>query len=170
MDVQFVTKWLGLDKIAEEEMEAMRKPVEIALTRATLYYEGRVKLKLRNIPPRTGRIYIIRGREHQASAPGEPPALLSGDLRKSITHTDVTWEGNEAHTEVGSGMPYARILEFGGEIKRRTKKGKEYVIRILPRPYFSATWIEEEAKIQAMLDRAVQHSPVLVDIVPEVAE
>lgn len=164
--IKFVTKWFGLDTMAQEEFEKLRRPTEIAITKATLYYERKVKQKLGAQPARTGRVYG----DHQASAPGEPPAPLSTDLRRSITHTPVMWDGDIASAEVGSSMPYARILEFGGIISRISKQGNAYVIRILPRPYFSATWLEEEEHIQRLMDKAVSTAPVLADIVPEVTE
>lgn len=163
--IRFVTKWVGLDTLAAEEFEALRAPTESAIMKATLYYEGKVKQKL--IGPRTGRIYG----DHQASAPGEAPAAHHGDLRKSITHSDVVWEGDEASAEVGTNHPAGRILEWGGIIRRISSTGKSYVIRILPRPYFAATWLEEEAKIQAILDKAVtKRAPVLADVAAEVVE
>jgi phage gpG-like protein len=162
--IKFVTQWFGLDTLAQEEFEKLRRPTEIAITKATLYFEGRVKRKLGATPARTGRVYG----DHQASAPGEPPAPLSTDLRRSITHTPVMWEGDIASAQVGTALPYAMILEWGGVIRRVSKKGNAYVIRILPRPYFASTWLEEEARIQAILDGAVRNAPVLVDVVPEV--
>ena len=164
--IKFKTAWFGLDTLSAEEFEALRQPTESAIMKATLYFEGRVKIKLNAQPPRTGRIYGT----HQASAPGEPPAPLSTDLRKSITHTDVIWEGDIASAQVGTDKPYARILEFGGIINRVSPKGKHYVIRILPRPYFGATWLEEEAKLQSILDKAVsKRAAILADIEAEVA-
>ena len=156
--IKFLTQWVGLETLAQEEFEALRRPTEIAISKATLYYEGRVKKKLGATPARTGRMYG----DHQASAPGEPPAPLSSDLRRSITHTPVIWEGDVASAEVGTDRPYGRILEFGGV----TSHG----VRILPRPYFSATWLEEEERIQQILDNAVRKSPVMGDIVAEVTE
>lgn len=159
--IRFVTQWFGLDSMAREEFEALRQPTERVVLRCALYYEGRVKKKLTG--PRTGRIYIINGRAHQASAPGEPPATLTGKLRQSITHTDVMWDGDNAFCEVGTSMPYGRTLEFGGVNSRG--------VRILPRPYFSATWLEEEEHMQAILDKAVStKAPVLADFAAEVTE
>jgi phage gpG-like protein len=155
--IKFTTKWFGLDTLAKEEFEALIKPTERAIMKATLFYEGRVKKKLSG--PRSGRIYIVNGRPHQASAPGEPPASMTGALRQSITHTDVIWEGFEAHAEVGSNKPYAARLEWGGVDDRG--------IRILPRPYFSATWEEEEPHMQAILDSAVKTHAVLADFEAE---
>lgn len=159
--IRFVTKWFGLDTMAKEELEALRAPTERAITRATLYYEGKVKKKLTAVPARTGRVYIIKGKPHVASAPGEPPAPITGRLRQSITHTDVVWNGDEASAEVGSSDPKAARLEFGGVDSRG--------IRILPRPYFSTTWEEEEPHMQAILDKAVSAHPVLADIAAEEA-
>lgn len=160
MKVEFITEWFGLDTLGAEELAKLRKPVEHAILHAMLYYEGKVKKKLAAIPARTGRIYIINGRPHQASAPGEPPAPLTGKLRQSITHTDVRWDGDDASGEVGSPLARAARLEFGGVDSRG--------IRILPRPYFSAVWLEEEAKLQSILDTAVSDAPVLADLGLEV--
>lgn len=35
--------------------------------------------------PKTGRIYYYNGRRYQASAPGEPPAIRSGDLYRNVS-------------------------------------------------------------------------------------
>lgn len=162
MILKIVTQWFGLDTLAREEFEALRKPTERAIMKTMLYYEGKVKKKLIAVPARSGRIYVINGRPHQASAPGEPPAPLTGKLRQSITHSDVRWDGDQAFGEVGSSDPKASRLEFGGVDSRG--------IRILPRPYFSTTWEEEEVHMQSILDQAVSTSPVLADFQVEVAE
>lgn len=161
--IKFITQWFGLDTMMKEEFEACRRPAEIAITKATLYFERRVKQKLGPAGgPRTGRVYIIRGIEHQASAPGEPPASFSGDLRKSITHTPVYWVGDNAQAEISVGAPYGRILEYGGV----TSHG----VRILARPYISATWLEEEEHIQSILDHAMRKHAIMGDIVIEEVE
>lgn len=157
MIVRLVTKWFGLEDLAKEELAALVKPAERAIMKATLYYEGKVKKKLTG--KRSGRIYIINGRAHQASAPGEPPASLTGALRQSITHTDVIWTGETASAEVGTNKEYGARLEFGGVDSRG--------VRILPRPYFSATWLEEEEHMQMILDQAVKTAPVLGDFAME---
>lgn len=71
--------------------------------------------------PKTGRIYIRRDRigrrrRHQASAPGETHANLSGDLRKSLSFQI---RGSDS-MEFGYGVsgpkeapPYAEWVEFG---------------------------------------------------------
>lgn len=58
---------------------------------------------------KSGRIYKIgKGRTHQASAPGQAPAVLTGQLRSSITVNRV----NDYEYVVSIAAPYGRILEF----------------------------------------------------------
>ncbi len=61
---------------------------------------------------KTGRIYNIRGIEHQASAPGEAPAILSGTLQRSIFYNA------RGHLQLvyGATAPYAAYLEDGTTI------------------------------------------------------
>ncbi len=90
---------------------------------ACIFAEGRVKDVLSQTG--SGKMYTIEGRQHQASAPGEPPTVLSGDLRASITH----WVGKIGGTITGvvsTNMEYAPKLEFG------TRK-------MAPRPFMRKT-------------------------------
>lgn len=73
---------------------------------------------------RTGRRYKVPGTKdtyYTASAPGEPPASVTGDLRRSID-TDVIIEGPSIIGEVGTDTEYGPMLEYG-------------TIHILPRPW-----------------------------------
>lgn len=158
-------KWTGLEGMAEAELEKLRASAERQVDRAGMHLEGAVKRILGSDGgPRTGRIYVVpasnfRGRggrsnprknppRHQASAPGEPPAWMNGDLAKSITHSAPKWEGWIVWTEVGSNKVYARRLEWGGIDSRG--------IRILPRPYFAPVVLREEEAISRILDEAVK--------------
>lgn len=75
------------------------------------------------------------GRIHVASAPGEPPALLTGDLWRRRG-------GKNRRTQRGitvrftSGVPYARRLEFGGG-------------SIEPRPAWLPTWRQNRERYRA---------------------
>lgn len=60
--------------------------------------------------PKTGRIYRRRGVEHQASAPGEPPASDTGRLVNSIT---TNYEPDKLTGRIQFGTEYAPFLEFG---------------------------------------------------------
>jgi len=60
-------------------------------------------------PPKTGRVYTIGGRRHQASAPGEPPANQTGNLARSVDFKVSGWN----RMEFGDRAPYGKFLEDG---------------------------------------------------------
>jgi HK97 gp10 family phage protein len=57
---------------------------------------------------KSGRQYFIKGRRHQSSAPGQPPANSTGKLVRSIKVT----KSNSGH-EVKIDAEYAGYLEYG---------------------------------------------------------
>jgi HK97 gp10 family phage protein len=61
---------------------------------------------------KTGRIYRRRGIEHQASAPGEPPATDTGALIAS-GRADAEINGDTVNAIVEYRAPYAVHLEYG---------------------------------------------------------
>lgn len=70
---------------------------------------GRENKRIITTGARTGRVYRIRGIDHQAGAPGEPPANRTGRLYKSYDYKVAGW-----HTmKVGEEAPYALFLEDG---------------------------------------------------------
>ncbi len=69
-------------------------------------------LKLKLSQPGTGRVYRRGGVAHQASAPGEPPAVDYGTLRASIA-ADASRVADGAEVKVGSGVEWAVYTEFG---------------------------------------------------------
>lgn len=69
--------------------------------------EGKAKQKMEGA--RHGRIYTFDGVEHQASAPGEAPAVLTGNLKNSIIAQP---EGPDTWA-VLVGTEYAAPLEYG---------------------------------------------------------
>lgn len=90
---------------------------------ACIFAEGQVKAALSQ--QGSGKMYKIEGKTHQASAPGEAPTVLSGDLRASITHF-VGKFGGTITGIVSTNMEYAPKLEFG------TRK-------MAPRPFMRGT-------------------------------
>lgn len=68
---------------------------------------------------KTGRVYRRRGVQHQASAPGEPPASDTGRLVNSTT-TD--YDQAKLMGTVTARTAYAAALEYG-------------TVRMAPRPY-----------------------------------
>lgn len=144
-------KWIGLDTLGEDALNALRAPSELAVDRAAQHFESSVKETLGpGGGPRTGRLYRVskKGPLHQASAPGEPPAVLFGKLRQSITHTRPQWTGWVVWSEVGTKLVYAHRMEWGGVDKRG--------VRILPRPYFEITALREGARLEHILEGSVR--------------
>lgn len=137
-------QWEGLDTLGEEELRRLRAPAEAGVTRAGMHLMNAVKRTLSG--SRSGRFYRVsrKGRLHQASAPGEPPAVLFGKLRQSIATSKAQWDGWSVEVEVGTNVPYARRMEWGGVDRRG--------VRILPRPYFGPTALKEQDALDRILE------------------
>lgn len=90
---------------------------------------------------RTGRTYKVPGtsRTYTASAPGEPPAQASGELRQSVS-TAVVGEGKKLIGLVGSDSKHAAPLEFGTR-------------RMAARPWLRISWEKSLDKIKSILSR-----------------
>lgn len=73
--------------------------------------------KLIRTGKKTGRIYIIKGKRHQASAPGQSPANLSGKLADSAFYRVSGWE----ELLVGESAYYAKFLEDGVRGRMRAR-------------------------------------------------
>lgn len=100
-----------------EHMFKHRKALRLALNETGSEVVNKMANFIFN-PPKTGRIYIFNGREHQASAPGESPANRTGRLARSGDYKVKSF--NEMR--VGETAPYAGYLEHGTR-------------RIKPRPH-----------------------------------
>lgn len=93
--------------------------------------------------PKTGRIYTFRGRQHQASAPGESPANRTGKLAKSSDYkVRSAWE-----MVIGETAEYAKYLEEGTE-------------NIMPRPHIiravNANHRDAVRAIEENIDREIK--------------
>ena len=101
---------------------------------------------------KTGRIYNINGKKHQASAPGEAPAILSGDLKNSVG------KNTRGHTEMEFGdkdmegkAPYGKFLE----------EGVKYLLSghlIKPRPHIGVTVKSQFRNTKISLEEAMAKS------------
>ena len=155
--IEFTGSWTGLEGLGEEALAELRPKAERAVMKALLLYQRELKKTLTG--KRSGRKYKVskKGKLHIASAPGEPPAVLFGNLLKSVGVTPPKWDGNTIEGEVGIGLgvkpaggvhdpakTYARRLEFGGSDSRG--------IYIAPRPYLEPTSIRVEPQIEAILE------------------
>lgn len=91
--------------------------------------------------PRTGRVYTIRGKKHQASAPGEAPARITGRLAKSVGYK-VT--GHD-QLVVGEEAEYAAFLESGTG-------------RMKPRPHLSIAVDQTKTTVLNILERFIMEA------------
>lgn len=73
-------------------------------------------VRLINEPPKTGRVYTIGGLKHQASAAGEAPATLTGELARGVSIKTVS----ATQLILGDRAPHGGFLEHGTKnMKRR---------------------------------------------------
>ncbi len=86
----------------------------------------------------SGEIYRRGNVEHQASAPGEPPAVDTGNLRSSVMVDDVT----PTQATLGVHSDYGEYLEFGTS-------------RMEARPYVRPAIDEHEGEIVHAVEATV---------------
>lgn len=151
-------RWEGLDGLGQELLRQERPRAERGVMQGAIHLENQVKRTLTGA--RSGRIYRVskKGAVHVASAPGEPPAVLYGNLRNSVGHSDLEWEtpwvvvvlvGPGLGQKPRGGAPdpsrsYARRLEYGGVDSRG--------VLILPRPYMEPTVQRERATVHRLME------------------
>jgi len=150
-------EWEGIDGMGEDMLRELRPVAEKAMTAGGIRFRSELRKTLTGT--RTGREYKVSktGALHVASAPGEAPAVLFGNLRNSMGFTEPKWEGWTLAMEVGSGLgigsdvgdpeaavanAYARRLEYGGEDSRGVK--------IAARPYMGPTELRMEPILDAL--------------------
>ena len=163
--VQGKGEWENLDELdADELLKEIRPDAEAAVFEAALHMANAVKRTLTGT--RSGETYRVplrknsRGalRDHVASKPGEPPAVLYGSLRNSVGNSKPTWFGPySVSAEYGPGLAqgpkavrdaaraYARRLEYGG--------GDSRGVYIAKRPYMEPTQQRETPKVERILAR-----------------
>ena len=88
---------------------------------------------------RSGRTYYVPGthKEYTASAPGEPPAIATSDLFKSIG-TSIESEPGGLVGKVGTDKIHGKMLEFGTR-------------HIAPRPWLRISFEKVEGKVKDIL-------------------
>jgi len=166
--------WEGLEGLGAEALGELRPSAEAAVVDAAVYFVNELKLTLTG--QRHGREYTVRKRAtirkttgknaggltrtYTASAPGEPPAVLWGNLRNSVGASAPVWSPGMVSVDVGVGLgkppepgdpdpgtSYARRLEFGGIDSRGVK--------IAARPYMVPTETRATPRIEQLLERRV---------------
>ena len=113
---------------------------EIGKAVMKLALELEADIKSQMAEGKSGRIYERGGSTHQASAPGEAPAIDTGAYVNSIQTTE-TKDG----AEVGTNMEYGPFLEFGTS-------------RIAKRPHFTPAAERIERKIPGEVAEAVERA------------
>lgn len=116
-----------------ELFQKLEKAVGRFVRKGALYIEGQLKSSMAE--PKSGRAYP-RGKEgtHIASAPGESPAVDSGNLTGSIA---VIIE-NSLEAKIGTPVEYAIYLEEGTD-------------RMAARPLWERTATESLPTLESML-------------------
>jgi hypothetical protein len=116
------------------------RKMELELSNA-LYEIGRENVKhLRTLfkaKDKTGRTYLIDGRRHRASAPGEAPASRTGRLARTAGYT----VRGTSQVEFGDKAPYGLFLETGTR-------------SIEPRPHIEATVEAKQRDTRISLEAA----------------
>lgn len=135
----------------------LAEPIKIVITKSAIDIENEMKALVNT--PGTGRLYTTRFRTigtgatrkvipygtrppHRASAPDKPPAPDTKALGASIdtTHLD---QGFAA--EIGTGIEYARYLEFGTD-------------RNAPRPFLRPAYAKHEKRIVNNITNVVRQA------------
>lgn len=128
-----------------EELISMERKANISLARVLNFVVQSTAQRARNRirgGSRSGRVYVHTGVPHQASAPGEPPANLSGALIASIRYTKVT-DDPRSGALVGSDLSYAATLEQGG-----WTEGDFGTVYVDARPFLLPSFEEAVAEAQ----------------------
>lgn len=125
----------------DHRLRAMPKALERAadnlVGRTAFSIEGIAKAKIM-AGNKTGRIYRIGKVEHQASAPGEPPATDTGALVNSIGSERV----KPMLHRVNVHAEYAAYLEYGTS-------------RMAPRPFLQPSFEEQRDDFKRGVDRLI---------------
>jgi hypothetical protein len=121
---------------------------ERGLAKEAMVLVRAIKVKL----SQKGSGIIYGRRRHQASAPGEPPAVDTGALRASIGMERVM--GANPGYRVGTGLPYAAALEFGHVYQTTRTAGAVTMYDVthgrrvlLPRPFMRPALKDAEAAL-----------------------
>lgn len=112
-------------------------------TRSAFFESGKLlqqsARRLITDPPKTGRVYRINGKRHQASAPGEAPANLTGMLQRSIGYK----------TQGAARMEFGARAKYGGFLEDGTRKMKA-------RPYLLPAIYKEQKNMLSIFERRIK--------------
>lgn len=89
-----------------------------------------------------GRVYIINGKPHTASLPGDYPNVLTGALRNSL-FWDLQRGKLTARFGVKGGLEYARYLEYGTS-------------KMAPRPFIRPSYDKHYKDVAPSVSKIIQ--------------
>lgn len=97
---------------------------------------------------KTGRVYHRRSVDHQASAPGEPPASDTGRLVSSIR---TNYRNGGLVATISASTAYAAYLEYG------TRK-------MAPRPFMRPALANKREEVEELLASSVQRALAVLGV------
>jgi len=124
-------------------LKKSKEGVRLGLVNVAPEIKREVRRLIRD-PNKTGRIYNINGKRHQASAPGEAPANLTGKLARSVG-SSISGYDTLVIGERGHIAPYAKYLEYG------SPEGK-----ILKRPHLRPAVISKAREIEQSIIKGIK--------------
>lgn len=133
------TAFLVMDKAVMNTQEGIRR----GLLAVGPEIEREVVRRIKS-PPKTGRLYFIGGQIHQASAPGESPANLTGTLAESVA-SEVS---SPTILTIGDRE---NIASYGGYMEFGTRDG-----RIAPRPHLKPAALSKAREVEQAILLGVQ--------------
>lgn len=116
-----------------ELMQKLEKAIGAFVVKGAGHIHGRLKASMAE--PKSGRMYG----DHQASAPGESPAVDSGNLTGSIVQVFPS----TLEALIGTPVEYAVYLETGTS-------------RMAQRPLWEKTAADELPTLEKMLDKEIE--------------
>lgn len=125
-----------------KELEDMGRDVDRALTPAVmaggLVIRDAARILIAHSPA-TGHVYSYGNVEHQASAPGEPPATDTGNLVAGMAVEKGDRSPTVVQANVGAAAEYDEALEFGTSKMR-------------PRPHWRPAIDQNQGAISAAVE------------------
>lgn len=127
---------------ADSMRDALRRKIARGLTRAALIVEKAAITKV-NIGQPVRRTKGGHTVGLNPSKPGEPPHVLLGRLKQSITHSDVEEHEDKLTIKVGTNVIYGQRLERG--FVGTDAKGRN--VNQAPRPYLRPSLDENQTEV-----------------------
>ncbi len=140
-----------LDKFLKEFEEKAKDGIDDVVNQ---YHRDMTKV-LDEPPLRSGKRYLNvfpSKPVHIASAPGEPPAPISGYLRDSLFKTEAILRSNRALGFLSTPAKYAITLEFGGYVTS-VWQGETINFYLQARPAWQTTIVKNRADYGALFFR-----------------